>query len=84
MYMIGAQMIEVCHPPELFQHAEALEHWADCRERAVARLELKIKQLEDERRTDEATRLRSAAQYLRAAALCDRTRAAELRQAAQL
>lgn len=82
--MLSMQMIELCHPPELLQHAQALEHWADCRERAVARLELKIRQLEDQRRTDEATRLRSAAHYLRKAALRDRTRAAELRRAAQL
>ena len=81
--MIGAQMIEVCRPPELFQHAQALEHWADCRERAVARLELKIRQLEDQHRTDEATRLRSAARYLRQAALRDRLHAAALRRAAQ-
>ena len=77
-------MIELCHPPELLQHAQALEHWADCRERAVARLELKIRQLEDQRRMDEAARLRSAAHYLCKAALLDRIRAAELRRAAQL
>jgi hypothetical protein len=82
MHMIGAQMIEVCRPPELLQ--QALEHWADCRERAVARLELKIRQLEDQRRTAEATRLRSAAKYLREAAVRDRGHAAELRRAAQL
>lgn len=83
MHMIGAQMIDVCHPPELLQHAQALERWADCRERAVARLELKIKQLEDQRRTDDATRLRSATHYLRQAAVRDRLHAAELRRAAQ-
>ncbi len=79
--MIGAQMIEVCRPPELLQ--QALEHWADCRERAVARLELKIRQLEDQRRTDEAARLRSAARYLRQAAVRERLHAAALRGAAQ-
>jgi hypothetical protein len=51
--MIGAQMAEVCHPPKLPQQAQALEHWADCRERAVARLELKVRQLEDQHSTDE-------------------------------
>jgi hypothetical protein len=80
MHMIGAQMIEVCHPPEFLQHAQALEHWADCRERAVVRLELKIRQLEDQHRTDEANRLRSAARYLRQAAVRDRIHAAELRR----
>ena len=73
-------MIEVCHPPELLQHAQALAHWADFRERAVARLEFKIRPLEDQRRTAEATRLRSAARYLRQAAVRDRIHAAELRR----
>jgi hypothetical protein len=83
MHMIGAQMAEVCHPPKLLQQAQTHEHWADCRERAVARLELKVKQLEDQHRTDEVTRLRSATHYLRHAAFRDRLHAAELRQAAQ-
>jgi hypothetical protein len=76
-------MIEVSHPPELLQHAQALEHWADCRERAVARLELKVSQLEDQDRTDEADHLRSAAHYLREAAVRDRRHAAELRRMAR-
>jgi hypothetical protein len=81
--MLSAQMIEVCHPPELLRQAQALEHWANCRERAVARLELKVKQLEDQHQTDEATRLRAAARYLREAAVRDRRQAAELRRMAQ-
>jgi hypothetical protein len=76
-------MIEVCDQPELLQQAQALEQWADCRERAVARLELKIRHLEDQRGTDEANRLRSAAHYLREAAVRDRRHAAELRRMAQ-
>ncbi len=78
--MIGAQMIEVCHPLELLQHAHALEHWAACRERAVARLELKTRKLEDQHRMAEANRLRSAARYLRQAAVRDRLHAAQLRR----
>jgi hypothetical protein len=83
MHMIAAQMAEICHPLKLLQQAQALEHWADCRERAVARLELKISHLENQRRTDEATRLCSAAHYLRQAAVRDRLHAAALRRAAQ-
>ena len=81
--MVGAQMIELCQHPELLQQAEALEHWADCRERAVARLELNVKRLVDQKRADQAARLRFAAHYLREAAVRDRLHAAELRRAAQ-
>ena len=81
--MFGVQMIELCHHPGLLQQAQVLEHWAECRERAVARLELKVKLLEDQHQTDEATRLRSAARYLRNAALRERVHAAELRRVAQ-
>jgi hypothetical protein len=70
--MLGAQMIELDRPPELIRQAQALEQWADCRERAVARLELKAKKLEDQHQTDEAIHLRSAAQYLREAAVRER------------
>jgi hypothetical protein len=84
MKMCGVQMIEVCEHPELLQQAQVLEQWADCRDRAIARLELKIEQLENQHRTDEATRLRSAARYLRGAALRDRLHAAELRRKAQM
>lgn len=76
-------MIKTCHPPEPFQQAQALEHWADCRERAVARLERKVERLLAQKRADQATRLRFAAQYLRQAALRDRLHAAELRRATQ-
>jgi hypothetical protein len=76
-------MIELCHPPKPLQYAQALEHWADCRERAVARLERKVERLLDQRRVDQAARLRFAALYLRQAAIRDRLHAAELRRAAQ-
>jgi len=82
--MLGAQMIRsCCHPPELVKHAQALDHWAVCRERAVARLELKDKQLEDQHQTDEAIHLHSAAHYVREAAVRDQRHAAELRRMAQ-
>ncbi len=81
--MYGVQMIELCHQPELLQQAQALEHWAECRERAIAKLKLKVKQLEAHHRMDEAIRLRAAAHYLRQAAARDRRHAAALRQAAQ-
>lgn len=81
--MFGAQMIELCHRPELLQQAQALEHWAECRERAVARLERKVERLVDQSRADQAARLWSAAHHLRQAAIRDRLHAAELRRAAQ-
>ncbi|WP_162820790.1 hypothetical protein [Microvirga calopogonii] len=76
-------MIELCHQPELLQQAQALEHWAECRERAVAKLELKVKQLEAHNRVDEGIRLRAAAHCLRQAAVRDRRHPTALRQAAQ-
>ena len=76
-------MIKICHPPEPLQQAQALEHWADCRERAVARLERKIERLLDQKRVEQAARLRCAVRYLRHAALRERLHAAVLRKAAQ-
>jgi hypothetical protein len=83
MPRFGAQMIQICHPPEPLQHAQALEHWAGCRERAVARLERKVERLLDQKRVGQAARLRCAARYLRHAALRERLHAAALREAAQ-
>jgi hypothetical protein len=76
-------MIELCHPPDLLQQAQALEHWAECRERAVARLECKVERLLDQKRVEQASRLRCAACYLRHAALREHLHAAALREAAQ-
>ena len=81
--MCGVQMIELRHLPGPLQHAQALEHWADCRERAVARLERKVERLLDQKRVEQAARLRCAARYLRRAALRERLHAAALREAAQ-
>ncbi len=80
--MFGAQMIQICHQSEFLQQAQALERWAECRERAVARLELKVKRLADQNQADQAARLRFAADYLRQAAFRDRVQAAALRRAA--
>jgi hypothetical protein len=76
----GAQMIDVCRQSELLQQAQALDRWADCRERAVATLELKVRRLIDQKQADEATRLRFAAHYLHQAALRERLHAAALRR----
>jgi hypothetical protein len=82
MSVFGAQMIEICHLSECLQKAQALERWAEGRERAVARLELKVKRLAAQNRADQAARLRFAADYLRQAAFRDRVQAAALRRAA--
>ena len=79
----GVQMIELCHPPDLLQQAQALEHWAECRERAVARLELKVERLARSEASGSGCPSASAAHYLRQAALRDRLHAAALRGAAQ-
>ena len=81
--MPRVQMMASCHPSDLLQKAQALEHWAAARERAVARLELRVKRLEDQKRVDQAARLRCAAHHLRHAALRERLHAAALRKAAQ-
>jgi hypothetical protein len=76
-------MITICDASEALQQAQALENWAECRERAVAKLELKVQHLSKQNRTDEAARLRYAARYLHEAALRDRAHAAALRAAAR-
>ena len=81
--MLCAQMIEVCDQSELLRHARALEHWADCRERAVARLERRVKHLVEQKREVQDARLQSAAHFLREAAIRDRLHAVALRRAAQ-
>ena len=81
--MLSTQMIEVCDQPELLQQAQALEHWADCRDRAIARLERRVKHLVEQKREAQAARLQSAAHYLREAAIRDRLHAVALRSAAQ-
>jgi hypothetical protein len=81
--MLGARMIELCHRPEFLQQAQALEQWADCRERAVMKLELRVERLVEQNRTGQVTRLRLAAHCLRKAAVRDRLHAAALRRAAQ-
>lgn len=82
--MLGAQMIRSCRQSKFLQQAQALERWAECRERAVLRLELNLKRLADQHRADQAAHLRFAAQYLRHAALRDRAQAAALRRAVHL
>ena len=81
--MCGVLMTELCHPPILLQQAQALEHRAECRERAVTRLERKIERLVHQSRADQAARLWSAAHHVRQAAIRDRLHAAELRRAAR-
>jgi hypothetical protein len=75
-------MITICDASEALQQAQALEVWAVCRARAVAKLELKVQQLSNQNRTQEAARLRYAAHYLHEAALRDRAHAAALRASA--
>ena len=75
-------MVTICDASEALQQAQALEHWADCRERAVAKLEPKVLHLLKQNRTEEAARLRYAARYLHEAALRDRAQAAALRASA--
>jgi chromosomal replication initiation ATPase DnaA len=82
MSVFGAQMITICDTSEALQQAQALEDWADCRERAIAKLELKVQHLLKQNRAEEAARLRYAAHYLHHAALRDRAQAAALRQSA--
>ena len=72
-------MVTICDASEALQQAQALEDWADCRERAIAKLELKVLQLSEQNRTEEVARLRHAARYLHEAALRDRAHAAALR-----
>ena len=79
---LGAQMVTICDASEVLQKAQALEDWADCRERAVAKLEPKVLHLLKQNRTEEAARLRYAARYLHEAALRDRAQAAALRASA--
>jgi hypothetical protein len=76
-------MVTICDASEALQQAQALEDWADCRERAIAKLELKVLQLLEQNRTEEVARLRYAAQYLHEAALRDRAHAAALRASAR-
>jgi hypothetical protein len=76
-------MITICDASEALQQAQALEDWAVCRARAVAKLELKVQQLSKQNRTQEAARLRYAAHYLHEAALRDRAHAAALRASAR-
>jgi hypothetical protein len=64
-----------CTPFQSFDPPKKL-----CRERAVARLERKVERLVDQKRADQAARLRFAAHYLRQAALRDRLHAAALRR----
>jgi hypothetical protein len=82
--MLGAQMTRSCRQSEFLQRAHALERWAECRERAVLRLDLNLKRLADQGQTDQADHLRFAAQYLRHAAQRDRAQAAALRRAVHL
>ncbi len=82
MSVFGAQMITICDASEALQQAQALEGWANCRERAVAKLELKVQHLSRQNRMEEAARLRYAARYLYEAALRDRAQAAALRASA--
>jgi hypothetical protein len=77
----GAPMIQVRHQPEFLAHAEALECWARARERAITVLECEAEHALRQGLVDQALRLRSAASHLRQAALEERRRAAQLREA---
>ena len=74
-------MIQVRRQPEFLAHAEALEHWARARERAVLVLECEVEHALRQGLVDQALHLRSAAAHLRRAALEERRRAARLREA---
>ena len=82
--MFGAQMIRSCRQSEFLQQAQALERWAECRERAVLQLELNLTRLAGQDRAGQAAHLRFAAHYLRHAALRERAQAATLRGAVNL
>ena len=75
-------MVTIGDKPEVLQQAQALEHWAECRERAVAKLELKVQQLLKQNQMEEVARVRYAARYLREAALRDRAHVTALRASA--
>jgi len=75
-------MITICDASEVLQRAQALEDWAECRKRAVAKLELKVQHLLKQNQADEAARLRYAARYLHEATLRDRAHAAAMRASA--
>jgi hypothetical protein len=63
--------------------AAALETWADARERAIVELNKTAASLERPGQTQEATRLRRAANHLQARMVKERRRAAKLRCAAE-
>ncbi|QRM34380.1 hypothetical protein [Microvirga sp. VF16] len=74
-------MIRVCCPAEFLRHAEALERWAEARDRAIAVLDREAGHLADQGQMDRTLCLRSAASHLCQAALEERRRAARLREA---
>jgi hypothetical protein len=75
-------MIRVCCQAEFLRHAEALERWAEARDRAIAVLDREAGHLAEQGRMDRALCLRSAASRLRQAAGEERRRAVRLREAA--
>lgn len=80
----GARMSRSRRQSEFLKHAEALERWADGRERAIAVLERRAERLARQGSAGEAARLRSAACHLRIAASEDRILTASLRRAISL
>ena len=76
-------MVTICDASEALRQAQALEEWADSRERAIAKLELKVQRLLKQNRAEEVARLRYAAGYLHEATLRDRAHAAALRATAR-
>jgi hypothetical protein len=74
-------MIRANREPEFLKHAEALDRWAGARERAAAVLDGEAEHVLRRGLVDQALCLRSAAYYLRQAALKERRRAARLREA---
>jgi hypothetical protein len=74
-------MIRVCRQAEFLRHAEALERWAEARDRAIDALECEAGHLDRDGLVDQALCLRSAALHLRQAACEEHRRAARLRAA---
>jgi hypothetical protein len=80
----GARMSRSCRQSDFLRHAEALERWADGRERAIAVLERRADRFARQGSPEEAGRLRAAARHLRRMAFADRALALELRRAITL
>ncbi|MBD2750363.1 hypothetical protein IC232_27260 [Microvirga sp. BT688] len=72
-------MTGTCRQPAPLQQAQALERWAEGRERAVAALTRRAERLASRGQVEAAAHLRCTANHLRDAARRERNRAAVLK-----